>query len=202
MRGNVSGVNIHSCTMLMELVVPTHCAQVSFPWHNYMSIFWRHDTVIPGKSGGAGVLNENMLTMVMVVLWSFLCHVLLSPRTHIHTLTWLTPYTNALYMLILHMYLPPPYSLTHSHIQNPPNQLHILTHSHIRTHTQVILHSHDVSFVSECVLMIVALLYPLQYLFPVIPLLPTSMPTAENVRVHLMQAINHCVLHVHVLIAT
>ena len=47
--------------------------------------------------------------------------------------------------------------------------------------TQVILYSEDVSFVSECVLILLSLLYPLQYLFPCIPLLPTSMPTAENV---------------------
>ena len=47
---------------------------------------------------------------------------------------------------------------------------------------QVILFSNDVSFVSECVLVILSLLYPLQYLFPAIPLLPTSMPSAENVR--------------------
>ena len=45
----------------------------------------------------------------------------------------------------------------------------------------MILHSEDPAFVTECVLTIVGLLYPLQYLFPIIPLLPTSMPTAENV---------------------
>ena len=56
---------------------------------------------------------------------------------------------------------------------------------HTHTHTQVILHSHDMAFVTECVMTIMALLYPLQYLFPVIPLLPTSMPTAENVSVPL-----------------
>ena len=47
--------------------------------------------------------------------------------------------------------------------------------------SQVILHSEDPAFVTECVLTFVGLLYPLQYLFPIIPLLPTSMPTAENV---------------------
>ncbi len=46
---------------------------------------------------------------------------------------------------------------------------------------QVIVHSSDSSFVSECVLTILALLYPVQYLYPLVPLLPTSMPTAENV---------------------
>jgi hypothetical protein len=45
---------------------------------------------------------------------------------------------------------------------------------------KVFLYSEDVSFVSECVLVLLSLLYPLQYLFPCIPLLPTSMPTAEN----------------------
>ena len=48
---------------------------------------------------------------------------------------------------------------------------------------QVVLHSEDPAFVTECVLTFVGLLYPLQYLFPIIPLLPTSMPTAENVSV-------------------
>lgn len=33
-----------------------------------------------------------------------------------------------------------------------------------------------------CVLALVALLYPLEYMFPVIPLLPVFMPSAEQVR--------------------
>lgn len=45
---------------------------------------------------------------------------------------------------------------------------------------KVVVHSADAAFVSTCVLVVVALLYPLQYLFPVIPLLPSSMPSAEN----------------------
>lgn len=32
-----------------------------------------------------------------------------------------------------------------------------------------------------CVLALVALLYPLEYMFPVIPLLPVFMPSAEQV---------------------
>ncbi|XP_011405011.1 PREDICTED: MAP kinase-activating death domain protein-like [Amphimedon queenslandica] len=45
---------------------------------------------------------------------------------------------------------------------------------------KVIIHSQDYAFASRCVITILSLLYPLQYLFPVIPLLPTSLPSAEN----------------------
>ncbi len=47
--------------------------------------------------------------------------------------------------------------------------------------SQVIVHSSDCALVSECVLTILNLLYPVQYLYPLIPLLPTSMPSTENV---------------------
>lgn len=45
---------------------------------------------------------------------------------------------------------------------------------------KIILHSRSYEFVSQCVMTIQGLLYPLQYLFPVIPLLPTCLPNAEN----------------------
>ena len=43
------------------------------------------------------------------------------------------------------------------------------------------LQSKDYNAVSLCVLALVALLYPLEYMFPVIPLLPAWMQGAENV---------------------
>uniref|UniRef100_A0A158R4P6 MAP kinase-activating death domain protein n=1 Tax=Syphacia muris TaxID=451379 RepID=A0A158R4P6_9BILA len=45
---------------------------------------------------------------------------------------------------------------------------------------KVILQSRNYNAVSLCVLAIVALLYPLEYMFPVIPLLPSCMPSAEQ----------------------
>ena len=63
----------------------------------------------------------------------------------------------------------------------PPLLSSYYTLLHSLPHAQVILYSSDPGFAAECVLSIVALLYPLQYLFPVIPLLPTCMPTTENV---------------------
>ncbi|VDD91121.1 unnamed protein product [Enterobius vermicularis] len=45
---------------------------------------------------------------------------------------------------------------------------------------KVILQSRNFNAVSLCVLAIVALLYPLEYMFPVIPLLPSCMPSAEQ----------------------
>jgi hypothetical protein len=51
------------------------------------------------------------------------------------------------------------------------------------TYYQVVLQSRDYNALSLCVLAVGALLYPLEYMFPVIPLLPTHMEQAENVSV-------------------
>ncbi|KAL3072106.1 hypothetical protein niasHS_016281 [Heterodera schachtii] len=45
---------------------------------------------------------------------------------------------------------------------------------------KVILQSRNCNAVSVCVMALVALLYPLEYMFPVIPLLPVFMPSAEQ----------------------
>uniref|UniRef100_A0A915A4M9 MAP kinase-activating death domain protein n=1 Tax=Parascaris univalens TaxID=6257 RepID=A0A915A4M9_PARUN len=45
---------------------------------------------------------------------------------------------------------------------------------------KVVLQSRNYNAVSMCVMAIVALLYPLEYMFPVIPLLPSHMPSAEQ----------------------
>ena len=45
---------------------------------------------------------------------------------------------------------------------------------------KVCLHSRDLNSLSLCVLALTQLVYPLQYMFPVIPLLPTSMPGSEQ----------------------
>ncbi|OQV14717.1 MAP kinase-activating death domain protein [Hypsibius exemplaris] len=45
---------------------------------------------------------------------------------------------------------------------------------------KVLLRSKDVNAVSMCVMAYVAMLYPLEYMFPVIPLLPACMPSAEQ----------------------
>uniref|UniRef100_A0AC35U4W9 MAP kinase-activating death domain protein n=1 Tax=Rhabditophanes sp. KR3021 TaxID=114890 RepID=A0AC35U4W9_9BILA len=46
---------------------------------------------------------------------------------------------------------------------------------------KVVLQSTNYNAVSMCVLSLVALMYPLEYMFPVIPLLPSYMPSAENI---------------------
>jgi len=45
---------------------------------------------------------------------------------------------------------------------------------------KVLLHSRDMNALSLCVLSLTHLLYPLQYMFPVIPILPTSMQGSEQ----------------------
>lgn len=45
---------------------------------------------------------------------------------------------------------------------------------------KVVLQSRNYNAVSMCVMALVALLYPLEYMFPVIPLLPVQMPSAEQ----------------------
>uniref|UniRef100_A0A1I8BUI1 MAP kinase-activating death domain protein n=1 Tax=Meloidogyne hapla TaxID=6305 RepID=A0A1I8BUI1_MELHA len=45
---------------------------------------------------------------------------------------------------------------------------------------KVILQSRNYNAVSMCVMALVAMLYPLEYMFPVIPLLPAFMPSAEQ----------------------
>lgn len=46
---------------------------------------------------------------------------------------------------------------------------------------KVVIQSRNYNAVSMCVLSLVHLLYPLEYMFPVIPLLPAYMPSAEQV---------------------
>eukprot|EP00117_Sycon_ciliatum_P024342 scpid26232/ scgid20445/ MAP kinase-activating death domain protein; Differentially expressed in normal and neoplastic cells; Insulinoma glucagonoma clone 20; Rab3 GDP/GTP exchange factor len=45
---------------------------------------------------------------------------------------------------------------------------------------KVVFQSRDYNLLSMCVMAIISLLFPLEYLFPIIPLLPTSMPNAET----------------------
>lgn len=47
---------------------------------------------------------------------------------------------------------------------------------------QVVLQSRDYNALSMSVMAFVAMIYPLEYMFPVIPLLPTCMASAEQVR--------------------
>lgn len=48
--------------------------------------------------------------------------------------------------------------------------------------SQVILQSRDYNALSMSVMAFVAMIYPLEYMFPVIPLLPTCMASAEQVK--------------------
>lgn len=50
--------------------------------------------------------------------------------------------------------------------------------------SQVILQSRDYNALSMSVMAFVAMIYPLEYMFPVIPLLPTCMASAEQVESH------------------
>ncbi|KAI6241548.1 MAP kinase-activating death domain-containing protein [Aphelenchoides fujianensis] len=49
-----------------------------------------------------------------------------------------------------------------------------------RDHARVVLQSRNYNAVSMCVMAFVALMYPLEYMFPVIPLLPSFMHSAEQ----------------------
>lgn len=63
---------------------------------------------------------------------------------------------------------------------------------------QVILQSRDYNALSMSVMAFVAMIYPLEYMFPVIPLLPTCMASAEQVidrpplEKHLIVALHFC----------
>ena len=46
---------------------------------------------------------------------------------------------------------------------------------------KVVVQSHDYSALTFCILAMTRLLYPLEYVFPVIPLLPSCMPGSEQV---------------------
>ncbi|VDO53318.1 unnamed protein product [Schistosoma margrebowiei] len=54
---------------------------------------------------------------------------------------------------------------------------------------EVVLQSSDYNKLSLTILSLVALLYPLQYMFPVIPLLPACMPDAEQVSVYWIEVV-------------
>ena len=45
---------------------------------------------------------------------------------------------------------------------------------------KILLHSRDLNALSLSILSLTSLIYPLQYMFPVIPILPTSMPGSEQ----------------------
>ena len=45
---------------------------------------------------------------------------------------------------------------------------------------KVIIHSRDLNALSLSILSLTHLMYPLQYMFPLIPILPTSMPGSEQ----------------------
>lgn len=55
------------------------------------------------------------------------------------------------------------------------------THLCFCSFCQVILQSRDYNALSMSVMAFVAMIYPLEYMFPVIPLLPTCMASAEQV---------------------
>lgn len=63
---------------------------------------------------------------------------------------------------------------------------------------QVILQSRDYNALSMSVMAFVAMIYPLEYMFPVIPLLPTCMASAEQVidraplEKHLIETVHLC----------
>lgn len=46
---------------------------------------------------------------------------------------------------------------------------------------KILLRSRDYNALTMCILALTKMLYPLQYMFPVIPLLPTSLPNAEQI---------------------
>lgn len=67
----------------------------------------------------------------------------------------------------------------------------ILTENRLSYHPidsvfQVVLQSRDYNAVSMSVLSLVTLMYPLEYMFPVIPLLPSCMHGAEQVPLDLL----------------
>jgi hypothetical protein len=47
---------------------------------------------------------------------------------------------------------------------------------------KIVIQSHDYSALTISILAMTKLLYPLEYMFPVIPLLPVSMTGSEQVR--------------------
>ena len=47
---------------------------------------------------------------------------------------------------------------------------------------KIVIQSHDYSALTFCILSLTKMIYPLEYVFPVIPLLPLSLNGAEQVR--------------------
>ena len=79
------------------------------------------------------------------------------------------------------------------HISYRYQCVHILVYRIKKTKTnsfiqwQVVLQSRDYNALSMSVMAFVAMIYPLEYMFPVIPLLPTCMGSAEQVG-HVIQS--------------
>lgn len=79
------------------------------------------------------------------------------------------------------------------HVTRALNTLHVCAvgivcckSSILRFCSQVILQSRDYNALSMSVMAFVAMIYPLEYMFPVIPLLPTCMASAEQVKLLLV----------------
>ena len=51
---------------------------------------------------------------------------------------------------------------------------------------QVVMQSRDYNALSMSVMAFVHMLYPMEYMFPVIPLLPTCMTAAEQVNINML----------------
>ena len=62
--------------------------------------------------------------------------------------------------------------------------VHAYIYAGLMAFLQVILQSRDYNALSMSVMAFVSMLYPLEYMFPVIPLLPTCMASAEQVTLH------------------
>lgn len=58
---------------------------------------------------------------------------------------------------------------------------------------QVVLQSRDYNALSMSVMAFVAMIYPLEYMFPVIPLLPTCMASAEQVSLKVSSSFVTCI---------
>ncbi|VDK21867.1 unnamed protein product [Taenia asiatica] len=145
--------------------------------------FW--DLFLYGEWDDQNITNAEALIAVQLERWILrllstpapvpgctFINLKLLPEEVEHPLVFAMPDKNRLSLVDFSFYLP-------MELLNIPNCLQVILA--ILLEQKVLVKSRDYNALTMCILALTKMLYPLQYMFPVIPLLPTSLPNAEQI---------------------
>ncbi|KAL5966833.1 MAP kinase-activating death domain protein, partial [Taenia solium] len=145
--------------------------------------FW--DLFLYGEWDDQNITNAEALIAVQLERWILrllstpapvpgctFINLKLLPEEVEHPLVFAMPDKNRLSLVDFSFYLP-------MELLSIPNCLQVILA--ILLEQKVLVKSRDYNALTMCILALTNMLYPLQYMFPVIPLLPTSLPNAEQI---------------------